>query len=145
MAQIISSSFGSVVAAVVGGCYAMWVRYVNPESALGIPIMLDVLLMVIIGGIGTLYGGLIGAAFLLTARTLLPDLKGWAAALWPGSEIAQRLAERWLLYFGILFILIVFFFPKGVLGTLRERLAARLGRGGADETRPRSAPSSVAS
>jgi len=61
--------------------------------------MLDVLLMVIIGGIGTLYGGLIGAAFLLTARTLLPDLKGWAAALWPGSEIAQRLAERWLLYF----------------------------------------------
>ncbi len=125
--QIIASSFGSVVATVLGGCYAMWVRYVNPESTLGIPIMLDVLLMVIIGGIGTLYGGIIGAAFLLTARTLLPDLRSVGAALFPGSEILQRLSERWLLYFGILFILVVFFFPKGVLGTLRDRLAARAG------------------
>ena len=125
VAQIISSSFASVVATVLGGCYAMWVRYVNPESTLGIPIMLDVLLMVIIGGIGTLYGGVIGAAFLLTARTLLPDLKAWTAVIAPGSDLVQRLAERWLLYFGILFILVVFFFPKGVLGTIRERLAAR--------------------
>ena len=122
VAQIISSSFASVVATVLGGCYAMWVRYVNPESTLGIPIMLDVLLMVIIGGIGTLYGGVIGAAFLLTARTLLPDLKAWTAVIAPGSDLVQRLAERWLLYFGILFILVVFFFPKGVLGTIRERL-----------------------
>jgi len=110
---------------VLGGCYAMWVRYVNPESVLGIPIMLDVLLMVIIGGIGTLYGGIIGAAFLLTARTLLPDLKAWTAVIAPGSVVAERLAERWLLYFGILFILVVFFFPKGVLGTIRDRMAPR--------------------
>lgn len=123
--QIVSSSFGSVVATVVGGLYAMWVRYVNPESTLGIPIMLDVLLMVIIGGIGTLYGGVIGAAFLLTARTLLPDLRALGAALFPASEMFQRLADRWLLYFGVLFILVVFFFPKGVLGTLREALARR--------------------
>jgi branched-chain amino acid transport system permease protein len=125
VARIASSSFASVIAAVVGGGYAMWVRYVNPESTLGLPIMLDVLLMVIIGGIGTLYGGIIGAAVLLSARTLLPDLKGWTAVLAPGSEVAQRLAERWLLYFGILFVLVVFFFPRGVLGTVRERLGRR--------------------
>ncbi len=123
--QLVSSSFASVVAAVLGGSYAMWVRYVNPESTLGIPIMLDVLLMVIIGGIGTLYGGIIGAAFLLTARTLLPDLRTLSASLFPGSEVLQRLSERWLLYFGILFILVVFFFPRGVLGTIRERLSRR--------------------
>ena len=87
--------------------------------------MLDVLLMVIIGGIGTLYGGLVGAAFLLTARTLLPDLRALAATLFPASEALQRLGERWLLYFGILFILIVFFFPRGVLGTLRGTLSRR--------------------
>jgi len=46
-----------------------------------------------------------------------------------GSEILQRLSERWLLYFGILFVLVVFFFPRGVLGTLREVAARR--RGGA--------------
>jgi len=126
--QLISSSFASVVATILGGCYAMWVAYVNPESALGIPIMLDILLMVIIGGIGTLWGGVIGAAVLLTARTVLPDLRVVSATLFAGSEIAQRLGERWLLYFGILFILVVFFFPKGVLGTLRERAARRAAR-----------------
>jgi branched-chain amino acid transport system permease protein len=83
--------------------------------------MLDVLLMVIIGGLGTLYGGIVGAVVILTARTLLPDLRALGAAIAPGSEVLQRLADRWLLYFGILFILVVFFFPKGVLGTLRER------------------------
>ena len=122
--QIVSSTFASVVAAVVGGCYLMWVRYVNPESVLGVPVMLDVLLMVIIGGIGTLWGSLIGAAVLLTARLLLPDLRGLAVLL-GGSELAQRLTARWLLVFGVLFILVVFFFPKGVLGTAREALRRR--------------------
>jgi branched-chain amino acid transport system permease protein len=123
--QLASSSFASVVAALLGACYAVWVRYVNPESVLGIHIMLDILLMVIIGGIGTLYGGFVGAAFLLTATTLLPDLRAAGVALFPASEVLQRLTERWLLYFGLLFILVVFFFPRGVLGTLRERLARR--------------------
>jgi branched-chain amino acid transport system permease protein len=125
--QLVASSFGSVVATVLGGGYVLWVRYVNPESALGVPIMLDVLLMVIIGGIGTLYGGFVGAAILLTARTLLPNLRGLGGSLVAGSEILQRLSERWLLYFGILFVLVVFFFPRGVLGTLREVAARRRG------------------
>jgi branched-chain amino acid transport system permease protein len=121
--QSIASSFASAVATVLGGGYVMWVRYVNPESALGINIMLDILLMVIIGGIGTLYGSVIGATVLLSAQALLPNLRSVGARLFPDSELAQRLTDRWLLYFGILFILVVFFFPKGVLGSLRARRA----------------------
>jgi branched-chain amino acid transport system permease protein len=123
--QLLASSFGSVVAAVLGGCYAAWVRYVNPESVLGTHLMLDVLLMVIIGGIGTLWASIIGAAVLLGAQQLLPGLRGVAAAVFADSALLQRLTERWLLYFGILFILVVFFFPKGVVGTLRDALARR--------------------
>src|SRR5207342_1194817 len=41
--QLVASSFGSVIATLLGGLYALWVRYVNPESTLGVPIMLDVL------------------------------------------------------------------------------------------------------
>jgi branched-chain amino acid transport system permease protein len=123
--QSIATTFASVLATVLGGCYTLWVRYVNPESALGIDIMLDILLMVIIGGMGTLYGGILGAAVLLTARTVLPDLRVVGAALFPASEMLQRLTERWLLWFGVLFILVVFFFPRGILGTVRDRLAAR--------------------
>ncbi|MBI1736824.1 MAG: branched-chain amino acid ABC transporter permease [Candidatus Rokubacteria bacterium] len=119
--QSIASAFASVVATLLGAAYAVWVRYVNPESALGIPIMLDILLMVIIGGIGTLWGGVIGAGVLLTAQTLLPKLRALGAALFAGSVFVERLTDRWLLWFGILFVLVVFFFPKGVLGTIRAR------------------------
>lgn len=118
--QSIATAVASMVAAVLGAAWVLWVRYVNPDSTLGIHIMLDILLMVIIGGIGTLDGAVIGAAVLLTAQAVLPQLRAVGAALFPGSDLAQRLTDRWLLYFGVLFILVVFFFPRGVMGTLRR-------------------------
>ena len=124
--QLIAASFASVVAAVLGAAHALWVRYVNPESALGVHLMLDVLLMVIIGGVGTLWGGIVGAGVLLSAQTLLPGLRAVGAELSGGSALVQRLTDRWLLYFGVLFILVVFFFPRGILGSLRQ---ARTGGG----------------
>lgn len=120
-----ASAFGSTVAGALGGCYAMWVRFVNPESVLGIHVMLDVLLMTIIGGIGTLYGSIIGAAVLLTAQVFLPGLRSFGASVFADSTVMLRLTERWLLYFGVLFILVVFFFPKGVIGTLRDAATRR--------------------
>jgi branched-chain amino acid transport system permease protein len=119
--QVIAATFASVVAALLGGCYALWVRYVNPESTLGVHLMLDVLLMVVIGGVGTLWGGVVGAAVLLTAQTLLPNLRALGGQWLGGGALAGRLTERWLIYFGILFIVVVFFFPRGILGSLRQR------------------------
>ena len=99
----------------------MWVGYVNPESSLEVmAIMLNVLLMVIIGGMGTLYGGIVGAAFLLTTQTFLPDLLSLAQNLLPGATFLHSILERWLLLFGILFILVVIFFPKGVMGSVQD-------------------------
>ncbi|MBI5603375.1 MAG: branched-chain amino acid ABC transporter permease [Deltaproteobacteria bacterium] len=118
--HIMASSFASCVASVAGGCFAIWVGFVSPESTLGVPIMLDVLLMVIVGGMGTLYGGIFGASFLMVMRAFLPKVQGLVAALLPGVPLAVRLSERWLFYFGLLFILIVYFFPKGLVGTAQE-------------------------
>ena len=123
--QVIASSFASCVAAVTGGCFAMWVCYVSPDSSLSVPIMLDVLLMVIVGGMGTIYGGIFGAAFLMITRAFLPKLQVLIASLLPGVPFAIRLSERWLFYFGLLFILIVYFFPKGIVGTAQEIIARR--------------------
>jgi branched-chain amino acid transport system permease protein len=103
----------------------MWVGYANPESVLGIPIMLDVLLMEIVGGMGTLYGGLAGAAFLEFAHAFLPDLQNFAKSLFPGAHFLHAALERWLLIFGILFILVVFFFPKGIIGSVQDIIARR--------------------
>jgi branched-chain amino acid transport system permease protein len=123
--QVIASTFASCVASVTGGCFAIWVGYVSPESSLGVPIMLDVLLMVIVGGMGTIYGGIFGSAFLMVTRSFLPKLQALFASLLPGIPMAARLSERWLFYFGLLFILIVYFFPKGILGTAQEMFARR--------------------
>ena len=104
----------------------MWVGYVNPESSLEVmAIMLNVLLMVIIGGMGTLYGGIVGAAFLLITQTFLPDLQSLAQNLLPGATLLHSILERWLLLFGILFILVVIFFPKGVIGSVQDYVARR--------------------
>ncbi len=118
--QVIASTFSSCVAAITGGCFALWVRYVSPDSSLSVSIMLDVLLMVIVGGMGTLYGGILGASFLMVARAFLPKIQYLVASIFPGVPFAIRFSERWLLYFGLFFILIVYFFPKGILGTLEE-------------------------
>lgn len=120
-----SICFGCLVAAILGGLYVMWVAYANPESVLGIPIMLDVLLMVIVGGMGTLYGGLAGAAFLMMAYTFLPDLQNLTQSLLPNAHFLHSVMERWLLIFGILFILVVFFFPKGIIGSVQDYLSRR--------------------
>jgi branched-chain amino acid transport system permease protein len=124
--QVVSILFGCVVASIAGAFYAMWVGYVNPESCLGVmTIMLDVLLMVIIGGMGTLYGAIVGAGLLKTAQTFLPDLQHLAKIVFPHVAFIHQFLERWLLLFGVLFILVVILFPKGVIGSMREYMARR--------------------
>jgi branched-chain amino acid transport system permease protein len=123
--QVIASSFASCVAAITGACFAIWVCYVSPESSLSVPIMLDVLLMVIVGGMGTLYGGIFGAAFLMITRAFLPKMQVLIASILPGVPFAVRLSERWLFYFGLLFIIIVYFFPKGIVGTAQVIFSRR--------------------
>jgi branched-chain amino acid transport system permease protein len=123
--QVFAIVFSSAIASMAGILFAMWLNYVNPESVLSTSLMLNVLLMVIIGGLGTLYGSIVGASFIKIAETWLPDLQKVAKSLLPNVEIATRLAERWILYFGILFILVVFFFPKGFVGTAREMINRR--------------------
>jgi branched-chain amino acid transport system permease protein len=122
--QTISITLGCVVASLVGGLYGMWVGYVNPESCLGVlSIMLAVLLMCIIGGMGTLYGGIAGAAFYRITETFLPDLQHLAKGLFPHAELLHNVFERWHLVLGTLFILVVIFFPKGVIGSIHDYMA----------------------
>lgn len=123
--QAFSIVFGSSVASLGGMLFAMWLRYVNPESTLSTPIMLNILLMVIIGGLGTLYGGIMGAAFLQLAEAYLPELQKLTQSLLPNMTMIHSLAQRWVLFFGVLFILVVFFFPRGIVGTAREMMAKR--------------------
>ena len=84
--------------------------------------MVDVLLIVVIGGMGTIYGAAIGAALFLVAQSYLQDLLRLAGQAVSGLPwLAALLSpDRWLLWLGVLFVLSVYFFPSGIVGRLRS-------------------------
>ena len=116
-----SSILSALFACMAGAMLALWLRYNGPDTSLSFEIMMDVLLMVVIGGMGTIYGAAIGAALFMVAQSYLQDL------LKAGSEAAASLPwlaallspDRWLLWLGLLFVLSVYYFPTGVVGRLR--------------------------
>lgn len=105
--KLISSVVAGVVASLSGIMYALTYRYVGSASVFGIEKTIDALLMTIIGGVGTLFGPIIGAGVINFAHELLSDM----------TDI-HPIFERWLILFGALYVLIVMFFPRGIMGSI---------------------------
>jgi branched-chain amino acid transport system permease protein len=121
--RTVATCLSAVAAAWAGSLFAVWLRYVGPDTVLSFDIMIDVLLMVVIGGMGTIYGAVIGATILVLAQNYLQAVMGTAAAALDGVPVLAQLVnpDRWLLWLGVLFVLSVYFFPDGVVGRLRRR------------------------
>jgi branched-chain amino acid transport system permease protein len=100
---------------------ALWLRYVGPKTMLGFEVMTDILLIVVIGGMGTMYGAVIGAALFIVAQNYLKTLMASSAPALAGIPIlADALhPDRWMLWLGVLFVLSIYFFPTGIVGKLR--------------------------
>lgn len=113
----------AVIAACAGVVWAVWLRYTGPETTLSFAIMIDILLMVVIGGMGTMTGAVIGVTVMSLAQFYLKDLMGAAAEATAAIPVLPQLLnpDRWLFWLGILFILLVYFFPAGVAGTLMKK------------------------
>lgn len=107
--KVIASVVAGAVASLAGSFYAVSLRFVN-TSVMSMDITLDALLMTIIGGVGTLIGPLVGAAVIEFAQHYLSGL----ARDYP-------IFERWIIIFGIIYILAVIFFPKGIVGSIQAK------------------------
>ena len=70
--------------------------------------MLDILLIVVIGGMGTIYGAVIGAALFVLAQNYLQDLmrRRRQGGVEPACRCCRRCChpDRWLLWLGLLFV-----------------------------------------
>ena len=119
----------AVFAALAGAMMALWLRYTGPDTTLSMEIMVDILLMVVIGGMGTMYGAIVGATIFILAQNYLQNALAAAGEITEGIPVLSELLhpDRWLLWLGLLFILSVYFFPTGVVGRLRERALLRKG------------------
>jgi branched-chain amino acid transport system permease protein len=121
--RTLATCLSAAVATLAGSLTAIWQHYVGPDTALNLSIQLDVLVMVVIGGMGSLYGAIAGAALFVVARNYLQGLLGSlsAAASGAGLTFAAGLLhpDRWLMWLGLMFILAVYFVPTGIVGRLR--------------------------
>ena len=115
----------ALLATVAGALLALWLRYTGPDTTLSMEIMLDVLLIVVIGGMGTVYGAVVGSVLFVLAQTYLQDLLKLAGPAVQGVPVLEALLtpDRWLLWMGVLFVLSVYHFPTGIVGRLRSRPA----------------------
>jgi branched-chain amino acid transport system permease protein len=96
-------------AALAGAIYAHAILFVvTPDGVFGVIAIVQTLTVCLVGGVGTLWGPVIGAAFFILARDLL------------GAT-----TEAWLLWYGLLFMAVVLFRPEGIVGAwrmLRQRV-----------------------
>jgi branched-chain amino acid transport system permease protein len=101
--KLISFVISTLFAGLAGGLYALLQNFV-PLFCLGLDISGDIVLMTLIGGMGTLYGPIMGAMGLV----FLKDLLTTSTNIWP-------------LFLGLLFVVSVMIFRKGVFKELKER------------------------
>ncbi len=100
-----------------GVFYAQYFLYLDPHIAYGAAVSIESLLVPIVGGIGTLFGPLLGAAALHT----LSELTRWIIGDVPGIS---------LVLYGVLLVCMVLFMPRGfagLIGKLQRRRHAPAG------------------
>ena len=121
--RTLANCLGAIVATLAGALYALWLRYTGPNTTLDFSIMIDILLMVVIGGMGTMYGAVIGATLFVIAQNYLQDAMKMISDATKGLPLLPDLfhPDRWLLWLGVLFVLSVYYFPYGIVGQLRSR------------------------
>jgi branched-chain amino acid transport system permease protein len=94
-------------AGIAGALYAMFNNFVSP-STVALAQSVEGVLMMIAGGVGTLFGGFVGAAAIIALE-----------------NVVSAYTERWQTVLGVTFILIMIFAPEGIIGTLRVMLTRK--------------------
>jgi branched-chain amino acid transport system permease protein len=99
----------AALTALGGGLYGSLFLFIVPDQVFSIDISVEMAIVAMLGGAGTILGPLIGAVILESAAELLKNL----------------FHEAHLLIYGILIVLVVLFLPEGITGSLAHRLRRR--------------------
>lgn len=99
--KVLAFTLGSCLAGLGGGLYAHYMTYISPQD-FGFMKSIEILNMVVLGGMGSIPGTIIGAALL----TMAP-------------EMLRVVADYRLLFYGGLLVILMIFRPNGLLGDVR--------------------------
>jgi branched-chain amino acid transport system permease protein len=109
--NMIAIAISAFMTSLAGAFYANYIYYLHPNSLFGMSMSIELILRPIVGGLGTLFGPVIGSLILT-----------------PLSEISRAyfakggLEGLHLILYGILAILVVLFMPKGIIVYVRRLL-----------------------
>ncbi len=126
--------------AFAGALYGLYVGFIDPQTAVGLDISVQIVLTAIIGGIGTILGPVIGAALLVALSealrsNALTDLLVGIGIVNPASTIGQflrdNLSHAHMLIYGVLVALTILYMPDGVLGGIKNQIRKRRARAAA--------------
>lgn len=100
--KLINFGIAGFFAGIAGGLYAFYIGSISPE-AFSIDLSIEVLIMTIVGGSGTLIGPMIGATFMVV-------LKEWL----------RFLREYYMIMYGAGIVLVMIFMPYGIMGLIKR-------------------------
>jgi branched-chain amino acid transport system permease protein len=98
-------ALSSAIQGLTGGLYAHIYGFVSPEGSFSLELVLLPIIMAVVGGAATTWGPVIGAILLGSISELLKI----------------KIPHGHLLIYGVIIVIVVLFFPKGIIGTLQER------------------------
>jgi branched-chain amino acid transport system permease protein len=100
--------FSGLLTAIAGTLFVYYTQFISPQT-LALPASAEVLLMVISGGAGTLFGPIVGAVLVVVVKS-----------------VVSGFIERWNMLLGAIFVAIVILMPEGLVpGSIRLWRAAR--------------------
>jgi branched-chain amino acid transport system permease protein len=105
--KLVSFVLSTFFAGLAGGLYASFIRFIGPDISY-INITFDMLIYLLVGGIGTISGPLVGT-FLIV----------WI------SQYLQFLQDYRMLIFGPLLVILIIFYPRGIVGGFQTWIANR--------------------
>ena len=107
--KTLSFAISAAFAGVAGALYAHKLQFISPEQ-FNILQSIDLLLMIVVGGIGSVHGAFLGAIFLITLPELITIVKDYLP-----NAIGQAPGLKGLVY-GLVLVLFVLFEPTGMYG-----------------------------
>ena len=124
----------AVLTALAGSFYGIYVGFVDPPTVLGLDVSVQIMLICIIGGMGTLYGPVLGALLLVPLSealrsNMVTDLLVNSGLVSADSKVGvflrENLAHAHVLLYGILVVLVILFMPEGLMGFLKKLTTRR--------------------
>jgi branched-chain amino acid transport system permease protein len=103
--KTIAFALSGAFAGLAGGVFAYWITFIDPDAVFKVTMTIQMIIMAVFGGMGTVVGPLLGAVVLASTSELL-------------STQLVALAE---LFNGVIIVLVVLFMPRGLADVLGKR------------------------